>query len=254
MLNELEKYYSEKGILSTNFTCAKECWKGHEEKFTGPKSSYVGEEYEKGTLPRLLFLSLDSGDGTRNAENNLPDAIRKGVINYVFKNRKEQKGSYKVKHWYRTHELAICLLQKFDQHIKTIENVKPYFSHVNSAKCCMNKKGRKEGDHFIFTNCREYLHDELVILKPDIIVTQGNRAKEAIYFIIDAYKQDVKKVPEDKNHPKNKYFSIIDFHGRKVFWLHTYHPSAYGYFNDQKKNWDKYAEEIRKFRDLLSGQ
>ncbi len=64
MLQRLYRYYEDKGILSTSFACLhkKQCSAGSPD-FTGPKSAFVSTGYEnrRSNLPRLLFLSLDSG-------------------------------------------------------------------------------------------------------------------------------------------------------------------------------------------------
>ena len=64
MLATLERYYKQNGILSTNFLCKHktEC-SADCATFTGPKSAFVSSGYELGSLPRLLFLSLDLGCG-----------------------------------------------------------------------------------------------------------------------------------------------------------------------------------------------
>ena len=78
MLRELANYYAENGILSTDFTCKfRENCQGDCEAFTGPKSAFVSSGYADNELPRLLFLSLDSGSGDPVAENRLPAAVQK---------------------------------------------------------------------------------------------------------------------------------------------------------------------------------
>ena len=83
------------------------------------------------------------------------------------------------KHWYRTHEMALKLLCQFKCGLK-IADIPPYFAHVNSAKCCQNKKNKGQADRTLFDECRRFIPKELRILKPDIVVTQGNWAKVAI--------------------------------------------------------------------------
>lgn len=239
MFQELYDYYKEKGILATSFTCEhKERCGGNHEKFTGPKSAYVSTGYEKGKLPRLLFLSLDSGSADKNDRERLPEAVR----------RQEEKDRDvlslpKNRHWYRTHELAWYILKLFKPGIK-IQDAKKYFAHANSAKCCMNKPGRKKADSILFTNCREYLQGELKILRPDIIVTQGAEAKKAVGSFYEPFERI------------DKYASTIRMNSRKVFWLHTYHPAAWGAFNKQRNfdktrnlalGWDKYSCMIHEF-------
>lgn len=238
MLEDLQNYYANQGILSTHFTCKhlQQCGANCSE-FTGPKSAFVSTGYEEGSLPRLLFLSLDSGSGDKIDSNRLADAVRQYEefdrdLTTLVKNR----------HWYRTHELAWYILQRFDPKI-TLEEARKYFAHANSAKCCMNLPQRKKAERRLFKNCQEYLKGELQILCPDIIVTQGNEAKEGI--------QSLK--PEVITQ-FDLYAATIKIDGRIIFWLHTYHPNNWGVFNRQRsfnkdtqqaQGWIKYAELIK---------
>ncbi len=249
MFQRLFHYYQDKGILSTSFTCPhkKECSAGSP-KFTGPKSAFVSTGYENksSNLPRLLFLSLDSGDGDKDDRKRLPGALRQQE-----EIERDVLALPKHKHWYRTHELAWYIFKRFDPNMR-VEDAKKYFAHANSAKCCMNKPGRKKADRILFKNCREYLEDELEILCPDIIVTQGSEAKRAVA----SFYEPLKCIDE--------YASIIRMNSRKVFWLHTYHPSSYGGFYRQRDcdkirnlalgwdrdfalGWDNYSRMIHEF-------
>ncbi len=240
MLRELEHYYARQGILSTSFSCKfKNDCQGDCETFTGPKSAFVSSGYVDKELPRLLFLSLDSGSGDPITENRLPAAVRK---------HEEWERDFlslpKHKHWYRTHELAWYILKKFNPHLK-IGEARRFFAHANSEKCCMNKKQRKKADKKLFQNCRRYLEDELKILDPEILVTQGNEAKLAILSLLT----NTVGCLDD-------FASIITINGKQVFWLYTYHPSNWGAFNKQRnfdktKNvavgWEVYSSKIQNF-------
>lgn len=234
MLLQIEEYYREKGILSTAFSCAyKENCKEGCAKFTGPKSAFISTGYEKNKLPRLLFLSLDSGSGDENNKNRLPIAVR---------NQEEFESDVlsldKRFHWYRTHELAWYIFKKFDSNIK-IEDTNKFFAHANSAKCCMNNTQRGKANSVMFQNCETHLHGELSILSPEIIVSQGNEAKNAMHSIYDKVITDI-----------DDYSKIIQLNGSEVFWLHTYHPRYFGGFYKQRDNtsgWEKYSQLIHKF-------
>jgi hypothetical protein len=240
MLDELENYYKDNGILATSFTCAyKANCMGDCAEFTGPKSAFVSSGYEQNSLPRLLFLSLDSGSGDKNDENRLPLAVRKQE-----EIDRDVLSLHKNKHWYRTHELAWYVFRHFDKGIK-IQEAKQYFAHANSAKCCMNKAQRKKANAELFKNCKMYLRGELNILSPDIIITQGNEAKEAIWSLRDKV---INRIDD--------YASIIELNNRFVFWLHTYHPNNWGAFNRQRdfdktndvaKGWIKYSGLMHEF-------
>jgi hypothetical protein len=239
MLNRLTDYYEKNGILATNFLCRHkdDCSKGCE-TFTGPKSAFVSSGYESGLLPRLLFLSLDSGSGDKTDENRLPQAVRD------YEASRDVMSLPKHKHWYRTHELAWYFLRPFNLTLK-LEEAKGFFAHANSAKCCMNKAQRRKADRVLFKNCRRYLKTELEILQPEILVTQGNEAKRAILEL---------KEPGAKS--VDDFESIISLESDELFWLHTYHPNCWGRFNRHRRfnketqvaeGWEHYAEHILRF-------
>ena len=239
MIKELKRYYQQQGISALGFDCThfKHCREGYEEKFVKAKEAFVGTEYEKGRLPRLLFVSLDPGDSPRLGKHRTVDYVRLHEENdcrvaELLKNR----------HWYRTHELAWTLLQRIKPDLR-IEDSHLYFAHTNSAKCCVNNDDKKAGPGVLFNNCREYLREEIIILKPDILVTQGDWAKHAIKEIFFKESCDL------RSPAGNDLCSYVPFDmgKRKVIWFPTYHPGAYGLFNKQKKTcWEIWATIVHK--------
>jgi hypothetical protein len=240
MLKQLEAYYASNGILSTSFTC----WHSHQcsansPRFTGPKSAYISTGYERGELPRLLFLSLDSGSAEEDPRERLPAAVRQQeeVDRPIFI-------LPKGRHWYRTHELAWYVLRRFKPAL-ALEKAKHYFAHANSAKCCMNNEHNAKADSTLFRNCKRYLCGELAILAPEIVVTQGNEAKLAMWNLSTPLAPSI-----------DEFSSLVKLQGRQVFWLHTYHPNNYGAFNKQRNynkatqtadGWESYASAVFKF-------
>ena len=77
MLDQLERYYRQHGILATSFTCSH---RSQSEQgcpgFTGPKSAFISSGYENGRLPRSLFPFARSGSGDRVDGNRLPAAVQ----------------------------------------------------------------------------------------------------------------------------------------------------------------------------------
>lgn len=234
MLNQLEEFYRDNGILSTQFTCKhKDDCKGNCETFTGPKSAYVGEGYEAGELPRLLFVSLDSGDGAEDAEHRLPVAVRNSELGTVVDDL------HKNQHWYHTYELAWYILKRFDSKFEKVEDVKGFFAHTNSAKCCLNNPGREQADNRLFENCRGYMEGELKVLAPQLLVTQGAKADDAVAPLIE-----ITKTVEENC----AYHGVLL--GNPIFWLLTYHPRYGPGFHAQRKggeSWEFYAEEMHRF-------
>jgi len=239
MLERLEKFYKRNGILSTSFTCKhKDDCKGDCDTFTGPKSAFVSSGYVENKLPRLLFLSLDSGSGDPDENNRLPAAVRQQE-----EIDRDIRPLHKGKHWYRTHELAWYILKRFRPELK-IEEAKGFFSHANSAKCCMNNKHKRKASGKLFENCRGYLKGELDILAPQLLVTQGHEAKQAIALLAEKTIDEI-----------DEFSSVIALSGNPVFWLHTYHPRN-GRFNTQRNfckktgvalGWEFYSGEMYQF-------
>ena len=227
MLDELSQYYETNGISALKFSCPhyEECSRGCE-SFTKSKEAFVSTGYENQDLPRLLFISLDSGDADPKAKNRTLQKIREQEEFYFEISSLKDK---QYAHWYRTHELAQWFLNKYKWGLR-IDQVQHYFAHTNSAKCCMNREHRAKADKRLFDNCREFIPGEVVILNPDIIVTQGDEAEQSIngYFTeLDLSKFGV----THQNLPEVRVVSIND---APVLWIHTYHPSNWGKFNHQR--------------------
>lgn len=228
MLRQPEAYYRDEGILATSFKCPfKDACSGGKEAFTGPKSAFVSSGYERGDMPRLLFLSLDSGSGVQSAEARLPGSVRTEL------EERDDVPKADSLHWYRTYELAWYILRQFTSLEK--RQVNRYFAHANAAKCCQNKPGRSQADPRLFKNCRRYLAGELRVLRPDIVVSQGDWAKFGMNSIVEIERRI------------DEFARIARFDGRAVFWLHTYHPSRFGDFYRQRDNckgWERYSKEM----------
>ena len=228
MLEELQQYYNKVGISSLNFKCShlEECNAGVE-KFIEAKAALVGKGYQSHKLPRLLFISLDPGSS---------DSLRQSRTACGVREQYEQSnplGGAKFKHWYRTHEFAYEILKAFDLNM-IIDSVIGCFAHTNSCKCCVSKPHRQEANKKLFTNCKGYIPDEVRILKPDIIITQG---AEALRSIKDIPKLDLKDFKfttkwRESDYPELAVLSINDL---PVLWIHTYHPSCWGSFNNHTR-------------------
>ena len=188
MLSHLAAYYDAKGIAPQDFRCrhAAVC-SAESPQFTTAKASFVGTEYEKGSGPRLLFLSLDSGSAEGDPRRKTIEAVRDHEL------RENIAALPNNKHWYLTHELAWLLLHHFHPRL-TITTTSPYFAHVNSAKCCQNNPQRGKAHRTLFANCREFIPGELAVLEPDIIVTQGGEARDVIVKACRIVKHERKAV------------------------------------------------------------
>ncbi len=246
MLEELEELYMSRGIHPLNFGCQylEEC-SANSPNFTEAKMSFVGPRYEEATLPRLLFLSLDSGDADASPQRRTAKAVQTMEL------ARDVEKLPKHKHWYRTHEMAFELLRQFEPQL-TIPDARLYFAHVNSAKCCQNKDGRSQADSILFKKCRGYIPDELRILAPDVVVTQGDAAKKVILGKFCRRAHDPRTIRTGPKFSLDAHYEtgLIELGpGMKSFlWLHTHHPNNFGMFNPQRTySWPLYVEEVGRF-------
>lgn len=230
---ELEIYYSEKGINAKNFNCSykEKCSQGSE-KFTEAKATFIPSKYES-SFPKIAFLSLDSGSSEHDYERRTIDGVRKDneqcIVNKLPKGR----------HWYETHCWATEILKRLGNYNINIEDSKYYFAHINSAKCCQNKKNRREADNILFENCKIFLKEEIEIIKPNIIISQGKKAENALLYI--------GKI--EKTYENNIY--LLRINEKVVLWVKTFHPSAYGYYYKQKKEMNKIIEELNNLYNYI---
>ena len=108
MLRKLNAFYDSHGISPVGFRCTSlSTCSADSPDFTEAKASFVGPSYEARQLPRLLFLSLDSGSAHCNPWQRTAEAVRRQEL------ATDVAALHKGKHWYRTHELALELLGQF---------------------------------------------------------------------------------------------------------------------------------------------
>lgn len=147
-----------------------------------------------------------------------------------------------------------------------------FFVHVRTAKCFSNVGGSNEEPAQLYKNCGDYLSKEVSILRPDVIVTQGNRAHDMskkYVFDKDAKKTAAKEV---ENIPiANSIARIVHLKegNRKVYWLRSYFPGSLAYHRfyspnhagpridseshiegAKLKNLVFYGKDIKKFMDV----
>ena len=179
---------------------------------------YVGPEYDQGTLPRVLFLSLDPGSSLPTPADRTIAALQRdeSTCNVYLLPR--------GRHWYETHELALILLQPFDPMLP-LQGICRYFAHANSAKCCANNPGRRQGSWQMFEKCKGYVPGEIAALRPAILVTQGQAARLAVRAQF--------QVLRPLSQPSCEA-ALIDVDGRAVIWLAMSHPRNGAYWAEKR--------------------
>lgn len=244
----LHDYYDQNGIGAEGFDChhLDEC-RGTCTTFSKAKEAYVGDRYGADGLPRLVFLSLDSGDGGGQWHSSAEEAARARTLEAVQAHENgldivayaKSHPGYQIHHWYQTHELALALLGKLRGALE-IGSIHRYFAHTNSAKCCLNNPKRSEADARLFRNCRGFIPRELEILEPDILVTQGRWAKVAVS---KGFPGALAQVSRAGGVAVN--YRKVTLPDREIIWFHSYHPRFGGYWRQKRRDWPLWTGVVR---------
>lgn len=237
MIDDLTTYYHEKGISALNFRCPhfSHCSKKFPLTFTTAKESFVSSGYVTHELPRIVFISLDSGSAETDPALKTLESVR-----HWEEEGENVLGLHKNKHWYRTHELAYILLRNFKVDLR-LEEAKHYFAHINSAKCCENKPGREQASPVLFHNCRRFIPGEVNILDPDVIITQGQWGKLAIEGVFPQLASP-EYIPESLPEVK-----LIIVNNHPVIWIETFHPRYTGFHTKNRSHYSQYEIIVRNF-------
>ena len=181
---------------------------------------YKNKKYRGYSIPRIVVVSLSAPmPGPPSAE------------------KKPSSRTPLNQHWRETLAMVRSLLHSFiapeqfpepvayeeDESKKIVEQL---FVHVRTAKCCSNGSSQEPGQ--VYKNCGCYLSEELRILEPNVIVTQGDYAhdqsKEHVFGegAIDTEVEEVKGIT-------NSIARIVNLRedNGEVCWLRIYHPSYY---------------------------
>lgn len=232
------------------------------EKFTQAKASYVGSGYQAHLGGcRLLFLSLDPGNGELddrgqlirlNPEERTPAGVREQTMAGL--EESGVKGEWT--HWYWTHMLALQILSKFHTDLKEIRcglrdwkgvskqargklrAVTPLIAHVNVTKCSIGQTA--QAPQGLYLNCRAILSAELPILKPDVIVTQGKKAAEALGWMLHT------PCPGPGRWTQIKLGSETAG-SDDVLWIQTTHPRHPRFFTEGGPGWKHYVDVVSDF-------
>jgi hypothetical protein len=233
LIEETNQYYLRQGISPVPFLCKHldDCKLGCT-KFVEASEPYIGREYEKcghGAMPRLLFLSLDPKYPSTDPNQRTIQWHR------TYEENEYDHANKNDKHWYWTHELARTLLCQFKPSLKR-EEACWYFAHTNSAKCVTDNTNNKWK---LFECCREYIPGEIEILRPDVLITQGNEARAAIGSLR----------PTLSDGQDGCGYAMIKTGDRHVLSFHSIHPAVRNQsFRTQTDNcWSRWAVIVGEF-------
>lgn len=253
MQEKLNQYYERVGIAPVSWSsnpgdmfsafdcknkcaCRDACRGENEEIVFEPRidgvtvsQEYQDEKYHDYRIPRIVVLSL-SKPQPEGPPDNKPAANSKTYLD-------------PDRHWSRTLVTVRSLLHPFipDKFLKPVEywedgqEIEKLFVHVRTAKCCSNANGAGAEPPAVYKNCGGYLGEELSILKPDVIVTQGNKARDmAKQHAIEQVKGlDLERLERPIAHSVN-----LKEDKQPVYWLPMTFPTVkFGWM----ERWDKEA-------------
>jgi len=233
LLRELREFYDANDLATYRFDCQHlpYCEKLAQSAGRGLKNgaeAHVGSRY--GERLRVVVVSLDSAGGTFDLEERQKD------IESVW-------GRSKINPHMRG---TIRLLQQlFD--IDSDTSPLPFYAMTNSAKCTADDGKPNMVPDELFERCRPYAHEELKILAPEIVVTQGRRAKSVLSDVVDlrsGWLESVLAVPPASDAPlrdwllslAQRYLREWDHGTHRALVIHAPHPSARG------GQWKRFAE------------
>lgn len=244
---KLAEYYMRKGIHPGKFDCQHKsfCRKyAYKDNMTETKMSMVGSMYDI-SYPKLCVVSLDPPSGAT------------GVFAEPYKRTTEYMAEHEDRdytidrtgpHWAMTLIIIKDILCQFGYKSQNgsavveesyagrpIENVEPYFAHVNIAKCSMNNPGNKKANRAVHERCSSsYLFEELEVLNPDILLSQGKATNEIMGVLLIDRPFLTTELPAAFDTTVNKH---------SVLWLPMCHPSRQ--IPKLRKDWTFYFQAIQ---------
>ena len=155
----LHAYYESNGIAVKGFKCPhwSEC-----EKF-GPlpgrgSEAHIGSSY--GDPIRIAVVSLDRGDGAEDVwsrSSEVENSPEKGLNRHMAG--------------------TLCTLKAILCE-RGSANLWTQFAMINAAKCCNGSKNSVPDQ--LYEECSEFGFQELILLKPQIVIAQGKNAKRPL--------------------------------------------------------------------------
>lgn len=250
----LTSFYRKEKIHPTNFNCEHRAFCqgfSFQGKMTEAKMSMVGSQYGL-KYPRIVVISLDPPE-EKNATFKLPEQRTTEFIAQYH----ETENFYLKRpgaHWAATQIIVNEILVIWgyqpskgysvvceSYNGRLIENVSPYFAHVNVAKCSMNNPGRGQSNSITHLLCsKKYLLEEISLLEPDILISQGKDTNQILGHLL--YRKPIYEIelPSAFN---------INLNNRSILFLPMHHPSRQ--IAKIRAEWEFYLKQIKAWRDEL---
>lgn len=200
---------------------------------------YADGEYKGDRIPRIVVISLSVPRPDISTAKNETSSQTKKVQNY---------------HWPETLMTVRSLLYPFisPEKFPKPELVEKLFVHLRTAKCCSNAGGGNQEPRQVYENCGGYLGEEVRILKPDVIITQGNYAHwQAEKHVFEKNAANI--MVEEVEGIDDSIVRLVNLKedNRSVYWLRTRFPTPlYGHM----KKWHEQAGPEVKVESTIEGE
>jgi len=246
---QLTEYYLKQGIHPKEFHCPHQdfCRQfAYQGQMIETKMSLVGSLYGV-RYPKIVVVSLDPPD--QGDKFFLPE---RRTTEYIAKFTEAE--NYTVNrpnpHWAMTQIIVNDILRHFEYTSKsgaavviesysgrTIDNVTPYFAHVNVAKCSMRDPNKRQAAREVHETCSNaYLVQELNILQPEILVTQGKTTNDILGLLLIGKPVMVENLPVTYQ---------IKLAGKAVLWMPMRHPTQQ--LDKIRRDWSIYEVAIKEW-------
>ena len=229
VMKQLTEYYLKQGIHPNEFRCQHQdfCKQfAYQGQMIEAKMSLVGSLFGV-RYPKIVVVSLDPPD--QGDKFLLPE---RRTTEYIAKFTETE--NYTVNrpnpHWAMTQIIVCDILRYYGYPSKSgaaevkesysgrhIDNVTPYFAHVNVAKCSMRDPNKRQAAREVHNTCSQaYLAQELAILQPDILISQGKTTNDILGLLL------IGKPVMKANLPVTYQINLV---GKPVLWMPMRHPT-----------------------------
>ncbi len=246
--NQLEAFYRQNGIHPLDFRCPHQNFcRGfaHNGEMTEAKMSMLGSQYGE-KYPRIVVVSLDPPLGEKSLFRFPAQRTTANILN-DHENR-DYSADRPNPHWAMTLIMVRSILSLFgyepdepDAAVVTesyagrpLANTTPYFAHVNVAKCSMNHSDKGQAARQVHEICgKSYLKQELEILQPEILISQGKNANEVVGQLLMGRAVKLDELPA---------VFELQLNQKPFLWLPMHHPARYT--AEIRRHWPFYEKKI----------
>ena len=241
VVDRVRRFYQDNSISAVGFDCP--CWvlcaQGRQE-FIPAREAYIGRRYEvkNHTVPRLLFLGIDPGNGYAQDHGLYPERYRTIERVRELDGRGFERIPAKNRHWRQVHIIACDLLSQFNADI-SISSVHQWFASTNAALCTLNfDDARQDHKGILYGNHQKFTRGEIEALKPDVLLTLGKAPGDAVRALF-----------KEREHGERNgcSYECLFSNGRQILWFEMKFPSG------RPNRWREYMAQYEQCIPVWTG-